>query len=124
MTSAGSTLTGMATHGQRQDRRAAHRVDVRERIGGGDTPEVEGVIDDRHEEIGGGDHRLGVVELIDRGVVGGLGADQELREHRRRQPSALSSSASTPGAILQPQPPPWDSEVEAGRGRSRWCAWR
>jgi hypothetical protein len=67
---------------QRQDRRAAHRIDVADRIGGGDAPEVEGVVDDGHEEVGGGDQRLLVVQPVDRGVVGGLDADQQLGRHR------------------------------------------
>src|SRR5882762_4680203 len=40
-------------------------------------------IDDRHEKIGGRDQRLVLVELIDRGIVGGLHTHQELRERRR-----------------------------------------
>ncbi len=99
---------------QRQDRPAAHRVDVGERIRGSDTAELEGVIDDRHEEIRGRDHRLGLVELIDRSVVGGLGTDQQCGE--RCSSRTLSRSASTPGASLQPQPPPWDREVRGGVG--------
>ena len=62
---------------QRQDRRAAHGVDIRERVGRGDAAELERVVDDRHEEIGGRDHGLTVVEAVDGGVVRGLGADQQ-----------------------------------------------
>ncbi len=43
-------------------------------------PEIERIVDDRHEEIGGGDHRLVVVETVDRRVVGRFRADQQLRE--------------------------------------------
>ena len=70
---------------QRQDRPAAHRIDVADRVGGGDAAEVERVVDDRHEEVGGGDQRLLVVELVDGGVVGGLDADQQLLGHRHRR---------------------------------------
>ena len=38
---------------QRRHRPAAHRVDVRERVGGGDPPERVRVVDDRREEVGG-----------------------------------------------------------------------
>ena len=39
---------------QRQDRRAAHGVDVGQRIGGGNAPELERVIHDGREKVGGG----------------------------------------------------------------------
>ena len=68
---------------QRHDRLAAHGVDVGDRVGGGDAAEVERVVDDRHEEVGGGDQRLLVVELVDGGVVGGLDAHQQFRRHRQ-----------------------------------------
>jgi hypothetical protein len=63
---------------QRHDGRAAHGIDVADGVGGGDAAEVERVVDDGHEEVGGGDQRLLVVELVDRGVVGGLDAHQQL----------------------------------------------
>ena len=63
---------------QRQDRPAAHRIDIGDRVGRGDAAEVVRVVDDRHEEVGGRDQRLLVVELVHRGVVGGLDADQQL----------------------------------------------
>src|SRR5258708_19663496 len=44
--------------GEREDRLAAHRIDVRERVGRGDAAEVVGIVDDGREEIGGGDDRL------------------------------------------------------------------
>ena len=71
---------------QRQDRPAAHRIDVADGVGRGDAAEVERVVDDRHEEVGGGDQRLLVVELIDGRVVGGLDAHQQLRGHRHAPP--------------------------------------
>ena len=63
---------------QRHDRLAAHGVHVGDRVGGGDAAEVVGIVDDRHEEIGGGDQRLLVVELVDGCVVGGFDAHQQL----------------------------------------------
>ncbi len=72
-----------AEDGQGEDRLAAHGIDVRQRIGGGDSAEIAGIVDHRHEEIGGGDDAGLVVHLPDRGVVAGLGADQQGREGRR-----------------------------------------
>src|SRR3979490_645814 len=67
-----------ADDGEREDRPRAHGVDVGERIGGRDAPEVVRVIDDRREEISGGDERLAVVQAVDRCIVRGLGADEQL----------------------------------------------
>ena len=78
-------VDGHAEDRQRQDRLAAHGVDVGDGVGGGDAAEVEGVVDHRHEEVGGGDDAGVVVELPHRGVVGGLGADQQLLERRDRR---------------------------------------
>ena len=71
---------------QRHDRPAAHGVHVADGVGGGDAPEVERVVDDGHEEVGGGDQRLLVVEAVDGGVVAGLDAHQQFRgdRHLRR----------------------------------------
>ena len=63
---------------QRHDRRAAHGIDVRERVGGGDAAEVERIVYHRHEEVGGRDHAGAVVELPDAGIVAGFNADQQL----------------------------------------------
>ena len=40
--------------------------------------EIERIVDDRHEEIGGRDDRLALVDPVDRGVVGGLDADERV----------------------------------------------
>src|SRR5690606_6852168 len=37
--------------------------------GGGDTPEIEGIVDDRHEEVGGRHDALFIVERIDCRIV-------------------------------------------------------
>ena len=68
---------------QRHDRPGAHGVDVGEGIGRRDPAEVERIVDDRHEEIGGGDDACVVVDLPHRGVVAGLDPDQKLAERRR-----------------------------------------
>jgi hypothetical protein len=64
---------------------AAHRVHVADGVGGRDAPELVGVVHDGHEEVGGGDQRLLVVEPVDCRVVGGLDAHHELgRDHSPR----------------------------------------
>ncbi len=74
-----------ADDGQGHDRLAAHRVDVADRVGRRDAAEVVRVVDDRHEEVGRRDQRRALVDLVDRGVVGGLDADQQLRRQRQRR---------------------------------------
>ena len=64
---------------------AAHRVDVGERVGRSDAAEVEGVVDHRHEEVGGRDDAGLVVEPPYRGVVAGFRADEQIGEGRRRR---------------------------------------
>ena len=71
-----------ADDGQGEDRRRPHGIDVRQGIGRGDAAEVERVVDHRHEEVGGGDQRLGVVQPPDGGVVGGFGPDHQCGEGR------------------------------------------
>ena len=68
---------------EREQRRAAHRVHVGERVGGGDAAPVVGVVDDRREEVGGDDDREVVAQAVDRGVVGGVEADEQVGVRRR-----------------------------------------
>ena len=75
---------------ERGQRPAAHRVDVGQRVGRGDAPEVVGVVDDRREEVDG---------LHQRELVG----DPPRRPRRRRSPSPRAARARWP---------------RAGRGRS------
>jgi hypothetical protein len=70
---------------ERENRLAAHRVDIGERVGRGDAAEVERIVDDRHEEIGRRDDRLLVVELVDGGIVGGVVADEQIGKRRQRR---------------------------------------
>ncbi len=72
-----------AEDGQRHDRPAAHGVDVGDGVGGGDAAEVPGVVHDRHEEVRRGDHAGVAVQPVDRRVVAGLRADQQVGEGRR-----------------------------------------
>ena len=76
----GNLVDGHAENGERHDRSSAHRIDVGDGVGGRHTAEVEGVVDHRHEEVGGRDHAGPVVELVDRGVVAGLRADEQVGE--------------------------------------------
>ena len=97
---------------QRHERLAAHRIDVRDRVGRRDAAEIVRIVDDRHEEIGGRDDRLRVVQAIDRRVVARLGADEQIREgareRRLRQDFAqqrwreLAASAAAVRELRQP----------------------
>ena len=96
--------TGMLDNRQCEKRSAAHGVDVGQRIGGCDAAEIERVIDDGHEKVRGRDNGLPIVDLEDRGIVGGLRSHQEmfelarrhlgqdLREHRGRELASASTA--------------------------------
>ncbi len=89
----------------RDERRAAHRVDVGERVGGGDPAEVTRVVDDRGEEVGGVDERLVLVDPEDGRVVGGVGADEQVGMPGQRQigehrgEPVAGDLARAPGAV-------------------------
>jgi hypothetical protein len=88
----------------RQQRLAAHRVDVRQRVGGGDPAPVVGVVDDRGEEVGGGDDRAAAVDA-DRGPVIAV-----LDAHEQVAPGAPAREArenpfELPGRDLAGTPP-------------------
>jgi hypothetical protein len=57
-------------------RGAAHRVDVRDGISGGDTTKVIGVVDDWHEKVGRGEYRSIIIEYDSRRIVSRLMAYQ------------------------------------------------
>jgi hypothetical protein len=95
---------------QRHDRPPAHGPHIGQGVGRGDPAEVERVVDHRHEEVGGGDQRLLLVQLPDRRVVGGLGPHQQVREgagrrhaledvlqHRGRQLAAAAAAMGERG---------------------------
>src|SRR5207248_7635018 len=48
----GQPVDWHAHQGQREQGRAAHRVNIGQRVGRGDGAEVVGIVDDRHEEVG------------------------------------------------------------------------
>ena len=56
---------------------AAHGVDVTHGVGGGDGPELVGVVHERGEKIKRKHHRLLIVELVYSGVVERGQTDQE-----------------------------------------------
>ena len=58
---------------------SAHRVDVTQGVGSRDLPEDEGIVDRRRDEVGGHHHRDFFVEPVDRRVVAGFEADQQVR---------------------------------------------
>ena len=65
----------------------AHRPDVRERVGGGDAPEPDRVVDDRRDVVDRRDHGDLRAEAVDRRVVGGVEADEQVRVRGARQPA-------------------------------------
>ena len=72
------SLAGPRHQVQRQQRRAAHRVDVGERVGGCDAAPVIRVVDDGGEEVRGDDDREVVAQPVDGGVVGGVEPDEQI----------------------------------------------
>ena len=69
---------GPADQVDRHDRPAAHRVNVRERVGRGDPAPVVGIVDDGSEEVGGGEHREVVAHQDGCRVVAAVQADQHV----------------------------------------------
>ena len=75
--SGGEVLVGEGGDAERGQGPAPHGVDVRERVGGGDLAEGEGVVDHRGEEVHGLDEGGGRVQTEDPRVV----ARGEVHEH-------------------------------------------
>ena len=69
-----------AKNGDGHQRRTAHGVDIADGVGRGDTSEVIGIVDNRHEEIGGADDTAFVIETEYRSIVTAAVAHPELRE--------------------------------------------
>ena len=105
-------LLGERRDRKREQRRAAHREDVVQRIRRGDRAVVGRVVDDRREEVDGEDDRPLVVELVDGGVVRGrkpdekvLGLDrheaaQQLLELRRRVLRGAAAAAASSVSLI------------------------
>ena len=86
-TAAGNAPFGNPTELKAANGRASHRVDVAERVGGGDRAKVVRPVDDRREEIGRQDQRQIVAQPVHSRVVGRGMADQHVRILDRRQAS-------------------------------------
>ena len=65
--------------GERHDRLAADGVDVGQRVSGGDPAEIVSIIDDGHEEIGGRDYALFIVDFVYGCIVTRFEAHQHCR---------------------------------------------
>ena len=110
----GSALARPGDEVEREQRRATHRVDVGERVRGRDASPVVGVVDDRREEVGGDDDGEVVAQPVDRGVVGGVEADEQVGivgappSPRAR---ARGRCADRPGESLHAQPAPCENSV-------------
>ena len=98
---------------EREERGAAHRVDVRDRVRRGDAAERERVVDDRREEVDRLHDRRAVVAHGEAGgVVERLVADQDTRidardrcaeERRQLARRELARAAPATGELGQPQ---------------------
>ena len=64
---------------KRRNRRAAHGVNIAQRVGGGDGAEGERIVDDRREEVDGLHQRQIGAQSIHSGVVGCVEADKDVR---------------------------------------------
>src|SRR5207244_2429394 len=71
-------LLGKRRDREREQRGAAHREHVVQRVRRGDRSVVARVVDDRREEVESEDQRALVVEAVDRGVVRGRETDEEV----------------------------------------------
>ena len=71
---------------EREQRHAAHREDVVQRIRRGDPAVESRVVDERREEIDGEDERPVRVQPVDRGIVGRSQADEQVLGVGRHEP--------------------------------------
>jgi hypothetical protein len=69
-------VDGQPEQVHRRQGAAAHRVDIGQRVGRGDLPKSERIIDDRREEIDGLDEGAVAIDAVNTGVVGGAGVDE------------------------------------------------
>ena len=68
-----------AYQGEGGQRRAAHGVDIREGVGGGDAAVARRIVDDRREEVDGLHQRPLFVEAVDPGIGEGDRGRQQIR---------------------------------------------
>lgn len=71
-------VVGIADEIESRLRRAAHRIDVAQRVGGGDLAVYEGIVDDRRKKVDSLDDGQVLGQLVDTGVVVGVRADEEM----------------------------------------------
>ncbi len=80
----GDGVDGPAQDGNGHQGRATHCIDVADGVDAGDTAEVDRVVDDGHEEVGGADDARAVAEIIDGGVIARVVANKEMFAGDRR----------------------------------------
>ena len=66
-----------AQNGNGHERVGTHGVDVADGIGSGNTPEVERIVHDGHEKVGGGNHAALVVQRIHSRIIARCVADPQ-----------------------------------------------
>ena len=74
----GRQLLGEGRDREREQRHAAHREDIVERVRRRDRSEGPRVVDDRWEEVDGEDEGAVVVEPVHGRIVGGIEADEQI----------------------------------------------
>ena len=77
-------VDGPAEDGDGDDGFATHGVDVADGVGGGDAAKGKGIIDDGHEEVGGGDDTLTVADIDHGRVIFAAVADHQRRVVKAR----------------------------------------
>ncbi len=82
----GRVQTGRKTDDiERRFRLTAHRIDIAERIRGGDLAELIWIVHDRSKEVNGLDHRDLIRHLVDGGVVIGVKSHKQIVIFKFRQ---------------------------------------
>ena len=89
---------------EREQRPAAHREDVVQRVGRGDRPEVVRVVDERREEVEREDERGLVVEAVDGRVVGRARARRADPPPRRGRSRRGAPATARPGTWPRSRP--------------------
>ena len=74
-------VNGPGEDGDGHQRSAAHGVDVADGVGGGNLTELERVIHNGHEKVGGGQHRRTIAQIEGGGIVLGVVAHQQFIRH-------------------------------------------
>ena len=108
----GRQLFGECGDREREQRHAAHREDVVERVRRRDRAEVARIVHDRWEEVDREDERALVVEPVDGSVVGRIEPDEQIGGLDRDE--AARSVSSRAAGYFAAQPPAFASEVSVG----------